>query len=109
MAFQGTQTKCTACSKTVYLVDKLTADNRIYHKACFKCHHCKGTLKVQSLSASLFIHLFIMSIIIVNYGIVPSSGVILFDLFEVLNAICHIDYLWLPTVLGAVSLQARIV
>lgn len=35
-----------ACDKTVYLVDKLTADNRIYHKACFRCHHCKGTLKV---------------------------------------------------------------
>jgi hypothetical protein len=35
-----------ACDKTVYLVDKLTADNRVYHKACFRCHHCKGTLKV---------------------------------------------------------------
>nr|ACN35039.1 unknown [Zea mays] len=45
-SFQGTTTKCTACDKTVYLVDKLTADNRIYHKACFRCHHCKGTLKV---------------------------------------------------------------
>jgi len=46
-SFQGTTTKCTACDKTVYLVDKLTADNRVYHKACFRCHHCKGTLKVQ--------------------------------------------------------------
>lgn len=44
-AFAGTQQKCMACDKTVYLVDKLTADNRIYHKACFRCHHCKGTLK----------------------------------------------------------------
>ncbi|RZS09542.1 hypothetical protein BHM03_00040655, partial [Ensete ventricosum] len=47
MAFQGTTTKCTACAKTVYLVDKLTADNRVYHRACFRCHHCKGTLKVR--------------------------------------------------------------
>jgi hypothetical protein len=46
-SFKGTTTKCTACDKTVYLVDKLTADNRIYHKACFRCHHCKGTLKVS--------------------------------------------------------------
>lgn len=46
MAFAGTTQKCMACDKTVYLVDKLTADNRIYHKACFRCHHCKGTLKV---------------------------------------------------------------
>ncbi|XP_073105710.1 LIM domain-containing protein WLIM1 isoform X1 [Elaeis guineensis] len=51
MAFQGTQTKCTACSKTVYLVDKLTADNRIYHKACFRCHHCQGTLKLGNYNS----------------------------------------------------------
>ncbi|KAK0581264.1 hypothetical protein LWI29_011878 [Acer saccharum] len=44
--FGGTQQKCMACAKTVYLVDKLTADNRTYHKACFRCHHCRGTLKV---------------------------------------------------------------
>jgi len=53
MAFAGTTQKCMACDKTVYLVDKLTADNRVYHKACFRCHHCKGTLKV-SLSYTLF-------------------------------------------------------
>jgi cysteine/glycine-rich protein len=45
-AFAGTQQKCMACDKTVYLVDKLTADNRVFHKACFRCHHCRGTLKV---------------------------------------------------------------
>ncbi|CAN4115156.1 unnamed protein product [Withania somnifera] len=45
MAFAGTIQKCMACEKTVYLVDKLTADSRVYHKACFRCHHCKGTLK----------------------------------------------------------------
>nr|XP_011457843.1 PREDICTED: LIM domain-containing protein WLIM1-like isoform X1 [Fragaria vesca subsp. vesca]XP_011457844.1 PREDICTED: LIM domain-containing protein WLIM1-like isoform X1 [Fragaria vesca subsp. vesca]XP_011457845.1 PREDICTED: LIM domain-containing protein WLIM1-like isoform X1 [Fragaria vesca subsp. vesca]XP_011457846.1 PREDICTED: LIM domain-containing protein WLIM1-like isoform X1 [Fragaria vesca subsp. vesca]XP_011457847.1 PREDICTED: LIM domain-containing protein WLIM1-like isoform X1 [Frag len=45
--FAGTSQKCTACEKTVYLVDKLTADSRSYHKACFRCHHCKGTLKLQ--------------------------------------------------------------
>ncbi|KAA3476523.1 LIM domain-containing protein WLIM1-like isoform X1 [Gossypium australe] len=48
MAFAGTTQKCMACDKTVYLVDKLTADNRVYHKACFRCHHCKGTLKVSN-------------------------------------------------------------
>jgi cysteine/glycine-rich protein len=51
MAFQGTTTKCTACDKTVYLVDKLTADNRVYHKACFRCHHCKGTLKLGNYNS----------------------------------------------------------
>ncbi|KAL4348215.1 hypothetical protein GQ457_17G003480 [Hibiscus cannabinus] len=45
-SFQGTQQKCSACDKTVYLVDKLTADNRIFHKSCFRCHHCRGTPKI---------------------------------------------------------------
>ena len=45
--FGGTTQKCKACEKTVYLVDQLTADNKVYHKACFRCHHCKGTLKVK--------------------------------------------------------------
>ncbi|KAK6116032.1 hypothetical protein DH2020_008301 [Rehmannia glutinosa] len=51
MAFAGTTQKCMACEKTVYLVDKLTADNRVYHKACFRCHHCKGTLKLANYNS----------------------------------------------------------
>ncbi|KAG6747613.1 hypothetical protein POTOM_047501 [Populus tomentosa] len=51
MAFAGTTQKCMACDKTVYLVDKLTADNRAYHKACFRCHHCKGTLKLGNYNS----------------------------------------------------------
>ncbi|XP_039046345.1 LIM domain-containing protein WLIM1-like [Hibiscus syriacus] len=47
-SFVGTQQKCRACDKTVYLVDKLTADNRVFHKACFRCHHCNGTLKLSN-------------------------------------------------------------
>ncbi|CAL5349044.1 unnamed protein product [Camellia sinensis] len=61
MAFAGTTQKCMACDKTVYLVDKLTADNRVYHKACFRCHHCKGTLKRdsgQSMSLLIFVRNF---------------------------------------------------
>ncbi|OIW12853.1 hypothetical protein TanjilG_24786 [Lupinus angustifolius] len=47
-SFGGTTQKCMACDKTVYLVDKLTADGRIYHKACFRCHHCRNTLKLSN-------------------------------------------------------------
>ncbi|XP_008793824.1 LIM domain-containing protein WLIM1-like [Phoenix dactylifera] len=50
-AFGGTTQKCKACEKTVYLVDQLTADGRVYHKACFRCHHCKGTLKLSNYSS----------------------------------------------------------
>ncbi|KAK7859099.1 lim domain-containing protein wlim1 [Quercus suber] len=37
----------------MYLVDQLTADSKVYHKACFRCHHCKGTLKVITIKMSL--------------------------------------------------------
>ncbi|PWA74864.1 LIM domain protein PLIM1b [Artemisia annua] len=49
--FTGTTQKCTACDKTVYLVDKLEANKRIYHKACFRCHHCNGTLKLSNFNS----------------------------------------------------------
>ncbi|KAK8700218.1 hypothetical protein V6N13_018619 [Hibiscus sabdariffa] len=43
-----TQQKCIACYKTVCLFDKLTVDNRVFHKACFCCHHCRTTLKLSN-------------------------------------------------------------
>ncbi|KAJ0668877.1 putative transcription factor interactor and regulator LIM family [Helianthus annuus] len=49
MSFTGTLDKCKACDKTVYFVDLLTADGVTYHKACFRCSHCKGTLSVCSI------------------------------------------------------------
>ncbi|KAL4353390.1 hypothetical protein GQ457_06G002990 [Hibiscus cannabinus] len=48
---QVSQPKCNACDKTVYLVDKLTADKRVFHKACFRCHHCNGTLKLSNYNS----------------------------------------------------------
>ncbi|EHA8590114.1 Transcription factor [Cocos nucifera] len=51
MAFSGTQQKCKACNKTVYLMDQLSADGIAYHKSCFKCNHCKGTLKLSNYSS----------------------------------------------------------
>uniref|UniRef100_A0A2N9G663 LIM zinc-binding domain-containing protein n=1 Tax=Fagus sylvatica TaxID=28930 RepID=A0A2N9G663_FAGSY len=48
---RGTTQKCKACEKTVYLVEQLTADSKVYHKACFRCHHCKGTLKLSNYSS----------------------------------------------------------
>ncbi|XP_074344214.1 LIM domain-containing protein WLIM1-like [Apium graveolens] len=49
--FTGTTQKCKACEKTVYVMDELTADNKVYHKACFRCHHCKCTLKLFNYSS----------------------------------------------------------
>ncbi|KAL9239582.1 hypothetical protein vseg_013891 [Gypsophila vaccaria] len=50
-SFGGTTQKCKACDKTVYLVDQLTADSKVYHRACFRCHHCKSTLKLHNYSS----------------------------------------------------------
>ncbi|KAM7273080.1 hypothetical protein ACFE04_027744 [Oxalis oulophora] len=49
--YGGTTQKCKACEKTVYLVEQLTADNKVFHKSCFRCHHCKGTLKLSNYSS----------------------------------------------------------
>ncbi|XP_047147622.1 LIM domain-containing protein WLIM1-like [Vigna umbellata] len=54
-SFAGTTQKCTACEKKVYWVEQLTADNKVYHKSCFRCHHCKGTLKVRPNTGSFLI------------------------------------------------------
>ncbi|KAL8234671.1 hypothetical protein R6Q59_020771 [Mikania micrantha] len=50
-SFSGTTQKCTVCDKTVYLVDKLVANQRVYHKACFRCHHCNSTLKLSNFNS----------------------------------------------------------
>ncbi|XP_047337666.1 LIM domain-containing protein WLIM2b-like [Impatiens glandulifera] len=51
MSFLGTQEKCKACEKTVYPVELLSADGIPYHKSCFKCTHCKGTLVLSNYSS----------------------------------------------------------
>ncbi|KAL8119142.1 hypothetical protein AgCh_016595 [Apium graveolens] len=56
MSFTGTTDKCKTCDKTVYFMDLLTVDGSTYHKSCFKCSHCKGTLATHAPSkvSSLF-------------------------------------------------------
>ena len=49
--FVATTQKCAVCDKTVYLVDRLEANKRIYHKACFRCHHCNRTLKLSNFNS----------------------------------------------------------
>ncbi|XP_057980076.1 LIM domain-containing protein PLIM2c-like [Malania oleifera] len=51
MSFTGTLDKCKACDKTVYFVDLLSADGATYHKSCFKCSHCRGTLVMSNYSS----------------------------------------------------------
>ncbi|CAF0722776.1 unnamed protein product [Adineta ricciae] len=45
-------TKCSACNKTVYAMEKIEADKKVYHKSCFKCMHCKSILKLGNYTAN---------------------------------------------------------
>jgi late competence protein required for DNA uptake (superfamily II DNA/RNA helicase) len=42
---------CDACGKNVYPQEKVTADNRIWHKSCFRCLRCNNVLKLGSFAA----------------------------------------------------------
>jgi hypothetical protein len=37
--------KCCQCEKTVYAMEKIEANKKIYHKSCFKCTTCNCPLK----------------------------------------------------------------
>ena len=52
MSFTGTLDKCKACDKTVYVMDLLTLEGNTYHKNCFRCSHCNGSLVVRLLLLS---------------------------------------------------------
>jgi hypothetical protein len=43
--------KCVVCSKAVYEIEKLVADERVFHKTCFKCEHCKKTLSLGNFAS----------------------------------------------------------
>ncbi|KAK8934737.1 hypothetical protein KSP39_PZI015055 [Platanthera zijinensis] len=49
MSFSGTRDNCKACEKTVHFIDVLMVDGVSYHKTCFKCSHCRGTLSASLL------------------------------------------------------------
>ena len=39
---------CLVCGKVVYFSDRVKADDKVFHKACFRCTQCKGVLKLGS-------------------------------------------------------------
>ena len=42
---------CEVCGKTVYFSDKLSAEKKLFHKACFRCAHCNNTLKLGTYAS----------------------------------------------------------
>jgi hypothetical protein len=43
--------QCHFCGKTVYAMEKMDADGKTFHKACFKCEHCQCVLKLGNFAA----------------------------------------------------------
>jgi len=42
---------CHNCSKSVYPQERLSADAKIYHKACFRCKKCASVIKLGSYAS----------------------------------------------------------
>jgi uncharacterized CHY-type Zn-finger protein len=40
--------KCFTCNDTVYPIDKIEVNEKIYHKNCVKCAQCKKVLDLSS-------------------------------------------------------------
>ncbi|XP_075507358.1 LIM domain-containing protein WLIM1-like [Primulina tabacum] len=50
--FGGTRDKCVGCSNsTVYPIEKVTVNGRLYHKSCFKCTHGGCTISPSNYVA----------------------------------------------------------
>jgi len=42
---------CSVCEKTVYPTEQVKADDKLYHRGCFRCEYCQGTLKLGSFAS----------------------------------------------------------
>jgi len=49
--FSGTQDKCATCGKTAYPLEKVTVEEKSYHKSCFKCSHGGCALSPSNYAA----------------------------------------------------------
>jgi chemotaxis protein histidine kinase CheA len=51
MSLSVEKESCVNCGKTVYPTEKVAADGQVFHKACFRCTHCKNVLKLGSFAS----------------------------------------------------------
>ena len=47
----GGKNACYTCSKTVYAMEKLEADGKVFHKRCFRCTMCNKCMKLGSYAS----------------------------------------------------------
>lgn len=39
---------CFFCRKRVYVMERLSAEGKFFHRSCFKCDYCGTTLRLSS-------------------------------------------------------------
>lgn len=44
-SFKTQKEVCSSCEKTVYPMERLVADNQVFHSSCFCCKHCNAKLR----------------------------------------------------------------
>jgi len=51
MAAKKGPEKCVVCQKTVYAMEKVSLEDKVFHENCFKCTHCKKKLSPGTYTA----------------------------------------------------------
>jgi len=46
-----TQKKCLVCNKVAYQMEAVVADEKMFHKGCFRCKECASVLKLGSFAS----------------------------------------------------------
>ncbi|KAJ3216782.1 LIM domain and actin-binding protein 1 [Dinochytrium kinnereticum] len=46
----GGGNKCATCAKTVYAMEELSYDGKMFHKGCLKCAHCNTTINLKNIA-----------------------------------------------------------
>jgi hypothetical protein len=39
---------CYFCQKRVYVMERLSAEGKFFHRSCFKCEYCATTLRLSA-------------------------------------------------------------
>ncbi|XP_061761508.1 LIM domain-containing protein 2 isoform X1 [Nerophis ophidion] len=50
-SFKTQKEVCTSCDKTVYPMERLVANNQVFHSTCFCCKHCNAKLSLGNFAA----------------------------------------------------------
>ncbi|KAM9779991.1 LIM domain-containing protein 2 [Neosynchiropus ocellatus] len=50
-SFKTQKELCSSCEKTVYPMERLVANNLVFHSTCFCCKHCNAKLSLGTFAA----------------------------------------------------------